>query len=413
MYEGPLHGIRVLDLTTFLSGPYATQMLADLGAEIIKIEPPGGDSSREIPPHFVGDTSAYFLSVNRNKKSVCLDLKSSRARQILIDLAARCDLLIENFRPGVLTRLGLGPDQLRAGNPALVICSISGFGQDGPAAQRPAYDVVVQALSGGMSMTGELNGEPVRAGVPIGDLCAGLSAGVGSLAALLEARKTGRGRNVDVSMLDVQISMLSYQAAYYLLSGEVPGPQGRDHVSIPTYHSFQCNDKRWLVIAANTERMWQELCTVLGLSDLPKDPRFASAKARLANKHALWDLLGEALLKRTAAEWANALEVVGVPAAALNDVGEALNDPQVRYREMVQNVTAPGGDPLALLGGPIRVDGVRAALTYPPALGQHNDEVLSTLLGLSAAEIAKLANDRVVLSRPTTSHSTGRGKEVF
>lgn len=404
MYEGPLHGIRVLDLTTFLSGPYATQMLADLGAEIIKIEAPTGDSSREIPPHFVDDTSAYFLSVNRNKKSVCLDLKSSRARQILIDLAARCDLLIENFRPGVLERLGIGADQLRAGNPALVICSISGFGQDGPGAQRPAYDVVVQALSGGMSMTGELNGEPVRAGVPIGDLCAGLSAGVGSLAALLEARQTGRGRNVDVSMLDVQISMLSYQAVYYLLSGEVPGPQGRDHVSIPTYHSFQCGDKRWLVIAANTERMWRELCEVLGLPGLPNDSRFSNAKSRLVNKQALWDLLGEALLKRTAAEWTHALETVGVPAAAVNDVGEALNDPQVRYREMVQNVAAPGRNALALVGSPIRVDGVRAAFQYPPALGQHNDEVLRALLGLSTAEIAELANDGIA---PRRSSSPG------
>jgi crotonobetainyl-CoA:carnitine CoA-transferase CaiB-like acyl-CoA transferase len=272
----PLNGVRVVDLTTFLSGPFCTQILADLGAEIIKVEPFGGDSSRAIPPHFVGDDSAYYLGNNRSKRSIALDLKSPEGLRIARDLIARSDVVVENFRPGVCERLGLDVDALRAERPDLVWASISGFGQTGPWRDRPAYDMIVQALSGVMSLTGEVGRAPVRAGVPIGDLVAGLYAAIGVLAGLAErGRGVAGGRTIDVSMLDCQLAMLSYQAVYAMHSGTTPAPQGRAHDSIPTYRAFTAGDGRALVVTANTERMWAGLCHVLGLSHLVDEPRFA------------------------------------------------------------------------------------------------------------------------------------------
>lgn len=403
---GPLSGVRVLDLTQFLAGPYGTQLLADLGAEVIKVESLAGDSTRGIPPHFVEGDSAYYLSTNRNKRSLSVDLKSTRGREILLDLADRSDILMENFRPGAMRRLGLEPSDLQARNPALVVVSISGFGQDGPYSSRPAYDVIVQALSGGMSLTGPLGGDPVRAGIPIGDLAGGMCGVIGALAALLEAKQSGRGRHVDVSLLDVQVSMLSYQAIYYLLSGEVPGPQGRDHVSIPTYHSFRCGDGRFILIAANTEPMWQALCAVVHREDLVQDPRFVSNAERLAHKEDLWAMLDEAFLRRPAEEWAAALQDAGVPAAPVNDVSQALDDAQVRHRNMVRTVNR-GANSLQLLGSPIKYTGGTAEPEYPPALGEHTVSILEDLLGLDASTIADLLRDGVIAA-PVSASSVAR-----
>ncbi len=392
---GPLSGLRVLDLTTFLSGPYCTQILGDLGADVIKVEPPAGDSTRVLPPHFVDGDSAYFLSVNRNKRSVVLDLKSAAGKAAFLHLVGECDGVVENFRAGVLARLGLSYETLRAVNPRIVLCSITGFGQDGPKHDAPAYDAIVQALSGGMSMTGEVGRPPVRAGIPIGDLAAGMFGAVGVLAALLRCRETGEGSHLDVSMLDAQISMLTYQAAYYLVSDQVPGPQGRGHVSIPTYRSFTCGDGRDVIVTANTEGMWRGLCRALDRADLVTDQRFVDNPSRLANRAELDAELEPRFAAGPAALWLERLQAQGVPCAPVNTVADALHDPQVRHRDMVVTLTREGSGSIELVGNPVKlVDEPPAAFRYPPALGEHTEEVLREL-SVPAALLSAVARQEM------------------
>src|SRR5919199_2856615 len=275
-----LAGIRVLDLTQVISGPYATQILGDLGADVIKVEPPQGDLARTMPPHFVGPDSVYYVAVNRNKRSLAVDLKRPEGLDLVRRLALASDVVVENFRPGVLDRLGLPLDALRAAHPGLIWCSVSGFGQDGPYRDKPAYDMIVQALSGGMSLTGEPGGPAVRSGLPIGDIAAGLYAVVAILAALRRRDRTGRGDVIDIAMLDCQAAMLTYQAAYYLHSGRVPGRQGSGHDSIPTYRSFATRNGVEIVVTAISERMWRNLARALGLEALVEDPRFRTNRDR-------------------------------------------------------------------------------------------------------------------------------------
>ncbi|WP_337997269.1 CaiB/BaiF CoA-transferase family protein [Oleispirillum naphthae] len=400
--QAPLAGLKVVDLTTFLSGPYATQIFADLGASVIKVEQPaGGDPTRILPPHFVHGDSAYFHSINRNKRSVAVDLKHPEGRGILLDLVAQCDVLIENFRPGVMDRLHLGWDALRAANPLLIHCSLTGFGIDGPYRDYPAYDMVVQALSGGMSMTGERNGPAVRAGVPIGDLAAGMFSVIGILAALRERESNGCGRQVDVSMLDCQVSMLSYQAEYTLVSGKAPGRQGSAHDSIPTYRSFQCGDGKAIVVTANNEKMWAGLCRTIGCPELVEDPRFLTNADRFRNREELGVLLEARFLEQSSQDIAPKLMAAGVPAAPINSVLEALADPQVVHRGMVVDAVAEDGKSLKMVGNPVRFDH-RDVSTYhyPPALGEHTFTVLHDDLGIDAARIAQLAEAGVLRLDP-------------
>jgi crotonobetainyl-CoA:carnitine CoA-transferase CaiB-like acyl-CoA transferase len=361
-----------------------------LGAEIIKIEAPVGDLSRHIPPHFVGDDSLYYLSINRNKKSVVIDLKTEAGRKLLRELACACDIVVENFRPGVLDRLGLSPEDLRKQKPALVWCSISGFGQDGPYRDKPAYDMIVQALSGGMSLTGEPGRGAVRAGVPIGDIAAGLYGVIGILAALTRRDRTGEGDVVDISMLDCQAAMLSYQAAYHLHSGHVPGRQGSSHDSIPTYRTFAASDDVEVVVCANTERMWQGLCRALHKEDLLDDPRFATNRERFANRLHLWPLLEAAFRAGPAETWVERLESEQVPVGVVNTLDRVVADPQIRHRKMVLDL-AEGDRVASVMGNPVILrDGARTEHTYPPALGANTHSVISSLLGMDAAEMAAL-----------------------
>ena len=385
---GPLAGIRVLDLTQFLAGPFATQILGDLGAEVIKLEAPSGDWSRSLPPHFIGPDSAYYLSVNRNKKSVVADMKSADGLALVKRLAGASDIVMENFRPGVLDRLGFAYDALAVEHPGLVWCSISGFGQDGPDRDRPAYDMIVQALSGGMSMTGEPGAPAVRAGIPIGDLCAGMYGAIGVLAALEERRRTGKGKLVDVAMLDCQVAMLCYQAAYFLHSGAEPGRQGRGHASIPTYRSFDAGNETELVITANTERMWRALCGVLGLERLPDDPRFATNDDRYANRFELWPLLEAAFREKDADAWVPLLLEAGIPVGRVNTLEAALGSPQIAHRGMVLDLAARDGRRVRVAGNPIRFAGSEPPeAAFPPLLGEDTREVLAGVLGLGAGEI--------------------------
>lgn len=378
----PLERIRVLDLTTFLSGPFATQVLADLGADVIKIEPPAGDSSRTIPPHYVDGYSAYYLSVNRNKRSIVADLKTVEGQALVRQLAGQADVLIENFRPGVIDRLGISYEQMSADNPGLVWASISGFGQTGPYRDRPAYDMIVQALSGGMSMTGEPDGPPVRSGLAIGDLAAGMFADIGILSALVQRAVTGCGRKIDVSMLDCQISLLSYQGAYHLLADVDPGRQGRAHDSIPTYRAFTAADGVDVMVTANTEGMWRSLCEALDLLELVTDPRFADGSGRQQHRVDLSAVLEDAVAKRDSGEFIDDLIERGVPAARVQTVREALRDPQVLHREMVVDIFGDQSRrPLQLVGNPVKFLGSNTEYRWPPELDEHRDEIIRQWLG--------------------------------
>ncbi|WFE34619.1 CoA transferase [Micromonospora sp. WMMD975] len=404
--DGPLAGVRVLDLTTFLSGPFATQILADLGAEVIKVEPFGGDLSRSIPPHFVGDDSVYFLANNRGKRSIAVDLKTDDGRQVVLDLIARSDVVIENFRPGVCRRLGLDPDRIRADRPDLIWSSISGFGQVGPLRDQPAYDMVVQAMSGVMSLTGEPGGPAVRLGIPAGDLIAGMYATIAILAALVDRPRAG-GRVADVSMLDGQLSMLSYQGAYSLVAGVTPGPQGRGHDSIPTYRSFSGRDGREFVVTANTERMWQALCDALDRTDLVDDERFVDGRARLTHRDQLWNILEKEFARRPAREWVGELSARSVPVSLIKTVPEALRDAEEAGRNMVLELAHPDGRQARVLGNPVQYLGEPARTgTYPPGLGEHTVAILRDVLGLSSEKVDQLLSERAVATGPRPPGNT-------
>ncbi|MFN8150419.1 MAG: CaiB/BaiF CoA-transferase family protein [Solirubrobacterales bacterium] len=393
---GPLSHLTVLDFTQFLAGPYATQVLADLGATVIKLESSKGDMTRGVAPHFVGPNSAYFWSLNRGKKSIVIDLKDDRGKDLCLRLVERTDILVENFRPGVMDRLGLGYETLRERNPGLVYCAISGFGQTGPMRERPAYDAIVQAMSGTMSLTGEPDRPPVIIGPPVGDIVAGLYGMIGALAAVGERDRTGHGRYVDVAMFDSQLATLSYHAVYHLVSGIVPVAQGRRHVSLPTYRSYTCADGADVFVTANTEGMWGLLCDVLGLSELKTDPRFVVNADRLEHKEELWALLEERFMTRPAHEWATALMEAGVPASVINTLDRAFAEPQADARDMVVPVVDSLGNRTRTVANPIKLSDHEAAEHTVPQLGEHSAEVLRSVLDMSAEQIEPLIEAGVV-----------------
>lgn len=389
--NGPLQGIRILDFTQFLSGPYGTQILGDMGAEIIKVEAPAGDLSRTVPPHFIREDSAYFHTINRNKKSIVIDLKAPGATEVVRELIDSSDVVVENFRPGVLSRLGIDRDEELERTPSLIWASISGFGQTGPDRDLPAYDMIVQALSGSMSLTGERGGSPVRTGLPVGDLAAGLHAAIGILAALHNRNQTGQGEFIDISMLDCLVAMLSYQGTYYLESGNVPGRQGSGHDAIPTYRQFTAQDGRDIVTTANTERMWREMAKILGHPELVEDPRFLRNADRLRNKEELWALIEPAFRTRPAQEWVELFNEGGIPVGMVNDLDLALANPQVIHRNMVVELSNGDGDTVRTLGNPIKLNrSPRTGDEFPPALGENTGEVLREVLRKSSAEVDEL-----------------------
>jgi CoA:oxalate CoA-transferase len=374
---GPLSGILVVDLTRVLAGPFCTMLLADLGARVIKIEAPGrGDDARHIGP-FVDGRSAYFLSLNRGKESLALDLRSAPDRDVFERLLERADVLAENFRPGVMRRLGYGWEELERRHPRLVMASVSGFGQTGPYAQRPAYDVIAQAMGGIMSLTGHPGQPPTRVGTSTGDITAGLFATVGILAALAARARSGRGTRVDVAMLDAQVATLENAIVRYLASGEVPGPLGSRHPSIAPFQALATGDG-FLVVAAGNDALFARLCDAVGRPELARDPDFASNELRTRHAERLAGRLEEALARHPRAHWLAALTAAGVPCGPVNDVAQVLADPQVAARNMLVGVA---GAALRVAGNPIKLAGFAdpPARAAAPELDEGRARILAEL----------------------------------
>lgn len=395
-HEGALRGIRVLDLTRILSGPFASMVLADLGADVIKVEDTGtGDDTRSWGPPFVGADAAYYHSVNRNKRFISVDLKSGPGRDIVRRLADSADVVVENFRPGTAARLGLGYEELSATNPGLVYGSVSGFGQTGPLGPRAGYDAIAQAMSGVMSVTGPQDGDAVRLGVAGADLGAGMWVTIGILAALWSRDRTGRGQYVDVSLLDGQVAWLTYVAAGYFATGRTPRRYGSAHPTIVPYQGFPTADGE-LMVAAGNDGLWRRFAGVVGLGDLADDPRFLRNPDRVGNRAELLPLIEEALAARPASEWAQLLSDAGVPAGPIQSVDEALAHPQVLAREMVVELEHPTEGRIRTLGSPIKLSETPTVLrTASPLHGQHTDEVLAAM-EIDVDEVARLHAEGIV-----------------
>ncbi|GAA4641067.1 CaiB/BaiF CoA transferase family protein [Gordonia humi] len=378
----PLEGIRVADFSQALSGPFCTMLLADYGADVVKVERAGsGDDSRRWGPPWVGDTAAYYLSVNRNKRSLALDLKSEDDREIAQRLARHADVVVENWRPGTAERLGLGVDAVRATNPNVVYCSISGFGQE---SQRPGYDQVVQGTSGWMSITGTADGEPTKSGLPIADISSGMFATQAVLAALLRRAQTGEGAHIDLAMQDSLVSMLTYQAGAFFATGESPSRRGNQHASLAPYGTFATSDGSANISVGN-ERQWTGLCEAIGAPELLTDPRFVDNGKRVANSVELKTALEGALRNVTTDELLAAADKAGVPAGAIAPIGQVLTDPALLARQMVLTAEHPRLGELKSPNSPWHIDGeVATARIAPPDLGAHNDEVIAELRGLSS-----------------------------
>lgn len=385
--SGPLSGVRVLDFSRVLAGPLCTMLLADMGADVIKVEDPVfGDETRHWGPPWAGSgpdaASAYFLSVNRNKRSLTLNLKSDEGRALARRLAARSHIVVENFKPGQMARFGLGYDDLSTDNRALVYCSISGFGQTGPYADRPGYDFVIQGMSGLMSITGPVEGEPHKVGVALVDVIAGQFALSSILAALRHAEHTGQGQQLDVALFDTQLAALVNVASNALVSGKTPGRYGNAHPNIVPYQSFQALDGEFTVAVGN-DRQFAILCEVLGQREWAAEARFATNAARVQHRQALIPLLQAQFLTRTVDAWVEALLALGIPCGPINSVSAALDDPHVAARGLVHEVTLPNGEATRLVGPPVPFSATPAGVRLPPpALGQHTDAILRDELGI-------------------------------
>ena len=392
----PLHGIRVIDLTRVLAGPFCSMSLGDMGAEVIKVEEPDkGDDTRGWPP-FANGESTYFMSVNRNKKSLTLNMKAPEGQAILRGLMAKADVVIENFRPGTMERLGFGYDALRKLNPRLVYCSISGFGESGPESSRPGYDLIVQGESGVMDLTGFADGPPVKVGNSIGDLVAGMSAAQGVTLALLARSKSGKGQKVEIGMLDVMASLLTYQAGLYWNAGGKPTRRGNQHPSIVPYEVFQAQDAYMTLGVANNS-LWERMCSAIGREDLAKDARFDSEAKRVTNRETLIPALNAEFGKRPASEWLARLDTAGVPAGRIKTVAEVCESEHLRARGMFVRLAHPKAGAVTAMGVPIRLWGTPGAAQSPaPLLGQHTDEILRGLLRIPKPKIAKLRAAGVV-----------------
>ncbi len=383
-----LEGLRILDLTRVLVGPYATMVLADLGADVIKLEMPvTGDDARAYPPHVNGE-SAYFMSLNRNKRSMTLNLKSAKGKEIFLDMIREVDVIVENFRPGTMERLGLGYEVLKKENPGLIYAAASGFGYNGPYSKRPAYDAVVQAMGGIMSITGQPGGPPTRVGTSIGDITAGLFLTIGILVSLKHREKTGLGQFVDVAMLDSQVAILENAIARYTAVGEIPEPIGNRHPAITPFEPFDTEDGQ-LMIAVGNDALWSKFCTAIEREELRDEPRFITNPLRTANHNELRSLLAATLSEKTTYEWRQIFDQSGIPNGPINSIDQVVTDPQVIAREMIVEVDHPLAGKTTLPGIPIKLSETPGTIREPaPLLGEHTAEILSDILGYNPEQIA-------------------------
>ena len=390
---GPLSGLRVLDLTRVLAGPTCTQMLGDLGAEIIKIERPGaGDDTRGFAPPFWPNTeeSAYFLGANRNKKSVTLDIAKPEGQAVVHRLLGSCDILAENFKVGALAKYGLGWEQLQPKHPKLIYCSITGFGQDGPYAPRPGYDALVQAMGGVMSLTGDPGGSPQKVGIPIADLFAGLYGCIGILAALNHRNATGQGQRIDIGMLDTHVAWLANQGMNYLATGESPPRLGNQHPNIAPYQEFPTKDG-YIILAVGNDPTFERFCKNFGQEHLLADERFATNAKRVENRDLVTETLTPVMRSKATAEWIEALEALKIGCGPINTLSQVFADPQVKARGCVVEMPHASGETVKVIANPVRLSATPPAYkSAPPVLGQHTEEVLGGLLGMEGAEIAAL-----------------------
>lgn len=394
---GPLDGVRVLDLTRVVAGPYCSMFLGDLGAEVVKVEQPGtGDDTRGWGPPFAGGESAYYLCINRNKKSLALDLKSPRAVELLRELAKVADVIIENFRPGTMERLGLSEKELRQLNPRLIYASLTGFGADGPMSDWPGYDLIVQAWGGLMSITGTPDGEPVKVGVAIIDLVAGLMLGKAITAALFAREKIGVGQRIDTSLLEAEVASLINVGSNYLVGGKIPTRWGNAHPNIVPYQNFKTADG-YLVIGVASEVIWKRFCQAIRRVELTDDARFANNSKRVENRTALIALLSEVFLQRNNETWFKSLTEAEVPCAPVQTVDQVFQAPQVLHRDMLLEVEHPTAGTVRMAGIPVKFSVTPASVRLPPPLlGEHNDEILKSWLGMSADTIDQLKRENAI-----------------
>ena len=392
-----LQDIQVLDLTRALAGPFCTLMLGDYGADVIKIEiPETGDDTRHWGPPFIGDESAYFLSINRNKRSLTLNFKEQEAIKIFLKLVEKADVVVENFTPGVMKRFGLDYEAVKAINPSIIYCSISGFGQDGPYQNRPAYDQIMQGVSGLMSITGEPDGEPQKVGIAVSDIGAGMWAAFAVMTALHHRSNSGDGQHIDISMLDAQVAWMTYQAAYFFANEEPPKRLGAAHPTLVPYQAFMSQDGKYVNVAVGSERLWERFCEGVDRMDLKDDPNFAQNGDRVRNRSTLVPLLQEYFLTQPADYWVDALQAVNVPAGPINDLADVFSDPQILHREMLVEIPHPTLKSIKQTGLPLKFSVTPGAFDkHPPLLGEHNEEILNSL-GYSAQDIAGLTNNSVI-----------------
>ena len=392
-----LEGIRVLDLTRALAGPFCTLMLGDYGADVIKIEIPGsGDDTRHWGPPFIGDESAYFLSINRNKRSLTLNFKEDKAKEIFLKLCKDADVIVENFTPGVMERFGLGYDAVKAVNPGIIYTSISGFGQDGAYRNRPAYDQIVQGLSGLMSITGEPGGEPQKAGIAVSDIGAGMWAAFAVMTAIHHRTNQGEGQYIDISMLDAQVAWMTYMAAYYFANDEPPSKVGAAHPTLTPYQAFMCQDNKYINVAVGSERIWERFCEAMKQEELTRNPEFATNGDRVRNRSKLVPYLQELFLTRPVDEWVADLQEYSVPSGPINDLADVFADPQIKSREMFVEMPHPTLGSIKQTGLPIKFSRTPGGIDRPPPLlGEHNREILHEL-EFSDADISELVTKEVI-----------------
>jgi crotonobetainyl-CoA:carnitine CoA-transferase CaiB-like acyl-CoA transferase len=393
---GALEGTKIVDFSRALAGPYCTMLLADMGAEVIKIEPPGtGDDSRAWGPPFIAGESSYFLSINRNKKSMSLNLKSTDARDIIGKLIEKADVMIEANRPGAMERLELDYERVKKINPKIIYCSISGFGQTGPYRERPGFDQVLQGMGGIMGITGEPGGSPIKVGVAVADIATGMFAAIGIVTALYHRQRTGEGQYVDASMLDGQVSWLTYQAGRYLASGAVPEKTGSGHPLIVPYQAFKAQDA-FINIAVGNDNLWKKFCEATGLQTIIDDPQFATNAQRVKNRDAVVEIISKVIATKTMDEWLDILDKAGVPCGPIYTIDRIFADPQVLARDMLVEIDHPKCGKIKITGTPIKFSKTPARVkTPPPTLGQNNEEILKQL-GFSDDTIEKFKAEKTI-----------------